>query len=94
MLEKCKSYFNSTIYEVLDPNLILKTDFLFINKSQPVDARFNGNLDHPVDKKVADKIIFDAWLKKVLLVAELRSFDSLDLYANKAIEKLQGEKKE
>jgi hypothetical protein len=89
VLEKCKSYFNSTIYEVLDPNLILKTDFLFINKSQPVDARFNGNLDHPVDKKVADKIIFDAWLKKVLLVTELRSFDSLDLYANKAIEQLQ-----
>jgi hypothetical protein len=89
VLEYCKRFLSAYINDVLDPNLILKTDFLWLENVKDHDPRFNGNLDHPVDKKVSDKIIFEIWFKKNLLKGELRSFDSLDLYANKAIGKLQ-----
>ena len=89
VLEYCKRFLSAYINDVLDPNLILKTDFLWLENVKDHDLRFNGNLDHPVDKKVADKIIFEIWFKKNLLKGELRSFDSLDMYANKAIGKLQ-----
>jgi hypothetical protein len=91
VLEYCKRFLSTYINDVLDPNLILKTDFLWLENVKDHDPRFNGNLDHPVDKKVSDKIIFEIWFKKNLLKGELRSFDSLDLYANKAIGKLQNQ---
>ncbi len=94
ILEYCKKFLSNYINDVLDPNLILKTDFLWIENGNTHDPRFNGNLDHPVDKKVVDKIVFEIWFKRILLTGEMRSFDSLDLYANKAIIKLQSENKE
>ncbi len=94
ILEYCKRYMNTYISDVLDPKLILQTDFLWLDSESKTNPKFIGNLDRPIDRKVVDKIIFEAWFKKILLQGELRSFDSLDLYANKAISKLTNDIKE
>ena len=92
-LESCKRFLNDLMINVLDANLIQKANFISLSNGNPQDPAFNGKLEKPIDKKIVEKIIFDAWERKALLNGELIAFDSLDLYANKAIAKLSTEKK-
>jgi hypothetical protein len=92
-LESCKRFSNDIVMEVLDAKLIQKADFISISNGTAKDPAFNGKLEKPIDKKIVEKIIFDAWERKALLNGKLIAFDSLDLYANKAIEKLSTENK-
>lgn len=89
ILEYCKRFLNTYVNEVLDSKLILQSDFVWLENGKVSDPRFNGNLERPIDKKVVDKIMFEVWFKKILLRGELISFDSLDLYADKALAKLE-----
>ncbi len=92
-LESCKRFSNDIIMDVLDAKLIQKSDFVSLSNGNTKDPAFNGKLEKPIDSKIVKKIIFDAWERKALLNGELLAFDSLDLYANKAIAKLSTENK-
>ena len=94
VLESCKRYVNNTIPNVLDSKLIEHSTFVWIGNAGTNDPRFKGNLTAPINPKVIENIIYDSWFRKILLQGELNIFDSLDLYANKAIAKLQTENKE
>jgi hypothetical protein len=94
VLESCKRYINTTISNVLDSKLIEHSNFVWFENASSDDPRFKGNLTAPVNPKVVENIIYDSWFRKILLQGELSVFDSLDLYANKAIAKLQTENKE
>ena len=92
-LESCKRFSNDIIMDVLDAKLIQKGDFVSLSNGNTKDPAFNGKLEKPIDQKIVEKIIFDAWERKALLNGQLIAFDSLDLYANKAIAKLSTENK-
>jgi hypothetical protein len=92
-LESCKRFSNDIIMYVLDAKLIQKGDFVSLSNGNTKDPAFNGKLEKPIDQKIVEKIIFDAWERKALLNGQLIVFDSLDLYANKAIVKLSTENK-
>ena len=94
VLESCKRYVNTTIANVLDFNLIEQSNFVWYDNAKSDDPRFKGNLTAPINSKVIEGIIYDSWFRKILLQGELSVFDSLDLYANKAIAKLKTENKE
>ena len=49
-------------------------------------------LNKKIDKSLKDKILFDIWSRKTLLLLELNNFDTLDVYADKAIAILSAEK--
>ncbi len=93
VLESSKKYTTVTINDVLDYKLIQKADFAWNPNGKTDDKDFQGNLSAPVNIEVVKKIVFDAWMKRILLQGELAAFDSMDLYANRAIAQLHAENK-
>ena len=91
-LESCKRYYANIIPELLDSKLVLKSDFIWQENSTTTDKDFQGTLNKQIDKSVKNKILFDIWSRKTLLILELNNFDSLNAYADKAIAILTSEK--
>ena len=91
-LESCKRYYANIIPELLESKLVLKSDFIWIENSTTTDKDFQGKLNKKIDKSLKDKILFDIWSRKTLLLLELNNFDTLDVYADKAIAILLAEK--
>jgi hypothetical protein len=91
-LESCKRYYANVIPDLLDSKLVLKSDFIWIENSTTTDKDFEGKLNKKIDKRLKDKILFDIWSRKTLLLLELNNFDTLDVYADKAIAILSAEK--
>jgi len=91
-LESCKRYYANVIPDLLDSKLVLKSDFIWIENSTTTDKDFEGKLNKKIDKRLKDKILFDIWSRKTLLLLELNNFDTLDVYADKAIAILTSEK--
>jgi len=91
-LESCKRYYANVIPDLLDSKLVLKSDFIWIENSTTTDKDFQGKLKKKIDKSLKDKILFDIWSRKTLLLLELNNFDTLDVYADKAIAILSAEK--
>ncbi len=91
-LESCKRYYANIIPELLDSKLVLKADFIWQENSTTTDKDFQGRLSKTIDKSVKNKILFDIWSRKTLLILELNNFDTLNAYADKAIAILTSEK--
>jgi hypothetical protein len=91
-LESCKRYYANIIPELLDSKLVLKSDFIWQENSTTTDKDFQGTLNKQIDKSVKNKILFDIWSRKTLLILELNNFDTLNAYADKAISILTSEK--
>jgi hypothetical protein len=91
-LESCKRYYANVIPDLLDSKLVLKSDFVWIENSTTTDKDFQGKLNKKIDESLKDKILFDIWSRKTLLLLELNNFDTLDVYADKAIAILTSEK--
>ena len=91
-LESCKRYYANIIPELLESKLVLKSDFIWIENSTTTDKDFQGKLNKKIDMSLKDKILFDIWSRKTLLLLELNNFDTLDVYADKAIAILSAEK--
>lgn len=91
-LESCKRYYANVIPDLLDSKLVLKSDFVWIENSTTTDKDFQGKLNKKIDESLKDKILFDIWSRKTLLLLELNNFDTLDVYADKAIAILSAEK--
>jgi|LakMenE18May11ns_1017448.scaffolds.fasta_scaffold9904463_2 hypothetical protein len=91
-LESCKRYYANVIPDLLDSKLVLKSDFVWIENSTTTDKDFQGKLNKKIDESLKDKILFDIWSRKTLLLLELNNFDTLDVYADKAIAILSADK--
>jgi hypothetical protein len=91
-LESCKRYYANIIPELLESKLVLKADFVWLENSTTTDKDFLGSLDKPIDKCIKNKILFDIWSRKTLLILELNNFDTLNAYADKAIAILTSDK--
>jgi hypothetical protein len=91
-LESCKRYYANVIPDLLDSKLVLKSDFVWIENSTTTDKDFQGKLNKKIDESLKDKILFDIWSRKTLLLLELNNFDTLDVYADKAIAILSSDK--
>ena len=70
---------------------MLKSDFIWQENSSTTDKDFQGKLNKKIDQELKDKILFDIWSRKTLLQLELSNFDTLDVYADKAIAVLTAE---
>ena len=86
VLEGCKSYATNLMPLFIDPKLALKSDFVWLPNPTTTDRDFQGKLNNPIDQGVKDKIMFSIVYKRQLLMIELSDMDSLESYANKAIE--------
>jgi len=91
-LESCKRYYANVIPDLLDSKLVLKSDFVWIENSTTTDKDFQGKLNKKINESLKDKILFDIWSRKTLLLLELNNFDTLDVYADKAIAILSADK--
>jgi hypothetical protein len=91
-LESCKRYYANIIPELLESKLVLKADFVWLENSTTTDKDFLGSLNKPIDKSIKNKILFDIWSRKTLLILELNNFDTLNAYADKAIAILTSDK--
>ncbi|MBM3168470.1 MAG: hypothetical protein FJZ76_04265 [Bacteroidetes bacterium] len=90
-LESCKRYYSTIIPDLLEAKLVLKSDFIWQENGSTTDKDFQGKLNKKIDQELKDKILFDIWSRKTLLLLELSNFDTLDLYADKAIAVLTAE---
>jgi hypothetical protein len=93
VMEACKHYYSVIIPNLLDSKLTVKSEFIWTNEGE-IDKNFQGKLKKPIDEKLAEQIRFDIWTRKTLLNSQLRIFDSLDQYSNKAVSIIQSEIKE
>ena len=91
-LESCKRYLSNIIPELLESKLILKSNFIWEENPTTSDKDFQGTLNKPIDQGIKNKILFDIWSRKTLLMLELNNFDTLNAYADKAISVLSSEK--
>ena len=92
-LESCKKYINTIVPDLLESKLVHNSDFIWTN-SISNSKEFEGKLNKPIDKKLANLISFDIWFRKALLTGELINFDALDQNADKAIKIIEKEIKE
>ena len=91
-LESCKRYNENIIPDLLNPKFVLKADYVWIENATTTDKDFQGTLNTPIKKNIKDKILFDIWFRRTLLLLELNDFDSLNAYADKAIAIMTSEK--
>jgi uncharacterized membrane-anchored protein YhcB (DUF1043 family) len=94
ILEFCKLYIKDIIPEFMDPHLSNKSDFVWTPNPTTTDPDFQGYLERPIDQKIKNKIMFNIINKRQLIMIELSDIDSLEKYANKAIEKINSQNKE
>lgn len=94
ILEACKLYINEMMIELWDPKLVPKSDFIWLPNPITNDPDFQGKLDKPIDQKLKNRIIYSVVNKRQLIMIELNDIDSLEKYANKAIEKINSQYEE
>ena len=89
VLEICKSFIGSNVPKIIEPDLVGFAYQLWVPENEEIKNALKGNVNQAISKEDKDAIKFKIANKKVLLQAELNTLDTLDSYANKAIETLE-----